>query len=544
MAVLLLTGLGWGLPDRQRSELLTWGMGMGPAQIKAHYAGLAPAPGRETPRRSELVLSDWHKYQNFCDFILYSAAVDEWLAYGVLSRMNPAALDLRPGNHIYGGAYIYPLGAALFALKSLGLVAMVADSAFYLEHPEQMARLQMAGRAMAAAAYLGALVLLGLWGNHLGGRAAGTLAMAAWAFSSLPFVQALVSKPHVYAAFWGLWGLYLLQRHQDEPRRRFWLGSMACLGLAAGSNIFAWSLALAYPALLYRRGAPWRWLRPCLTGWLGMALVFFITNPYVLLDHRTLLQDIVRHDGGGAGAYATLGWAKLQRFLASTFTRAYAFPLAVLGGAYMLSRLWRGPEDLRRLALLVCALLLPLGAAMGVERIALFTGPPLCLFAGLALARWVWAGAWAGPLVRRAVLALLLLPGAVMLGLHARDVIDHRAGQEAARAWVEEMPPGAAVSVGILGDTLAPNHLPPLPFLRWTVMNLLLWRPGDPMPDYVLLDNYQRENQLARWQAHPLRAQYRLERDLGWRGSYAWLAGLRFPSEARVAAWVWTRQEP
>jgi hypothetical protein len=39
--------------------------------------------------------------------MLYSAAVDEWLLYNV----NPAALDFRPSNHVYGGALIYPLGA-------------------------------------------------------------------------------------------------------------------------------------------------------------------------------------------------------------------------------------------------------------------------------------------------------------------------------------------------------------------------------------------------------------------------------------------------
>jgi hypothetical protein len=551
LAVLLAAGLGWGLPGQGRSQLLTWGMDQSPEQIKSQFSRLEPAAGRETPRQRELLLTPWHKYQNFCDYILYSAAVDEWLAYGLLAQMNPAAGDFRPRSHIYGGAFIYPLGAAIFAGRALGLFQTVADSSFYLRHPEHMARMQMTGRALVAASYLGVLLLLGLWGNRLGGRAAGTLAMLAWAFSSLPFVQALVSKPHVYAAFWGLGGLYLLwlhaQDHAEGARPLRLLGSMLCLGLAAGSNIFAWSLALAYPLLLFRPGRPWPWLRPCLWGWAGMAMVYLLSNPYVLLDYSSLLADIRRH-GAGGWDYAGFNLPKLGRYLTSLLQRTYAFPLGLAGGVFLLASLWRdqshGQGLVRRLALLEAALLVILGATVGVERITLFVGPVLCLLAGLGLAQWFWQGAWAPVAVRRAALGALLLPGLATLALHARDVASPGAWQKPTLAWLEEVKPGPAATLGVLGSSLTPNHLPPLPFLNLGVMNLLLWQPGDPEPDYVLLDNYQRQGDLERWRAHPLFPRYRLERDLGWRDSYAWLAAIRFPSEARIAAWVYVRLDP
>lgn len=51
LAALLAAGLGWGLPSPERSQLLTWGLDQSPAQIKAEFSRLEPAPGRR-PRAS------------------------------------------------------------------------------------------------------------------------------------------------------------------------------------------------------------------------------------------------------------------------------------------------------------------------------------------------------------------------------------------------------------------------------------------------------------------------------------------------------------
>ena len=53
-------------------------------------------------------------------------------------------------------------------------------------------------------------------------------AMLTFAFSSLPFGQALLSKPHLYAAFWALLMAYTMLRFMESRSRLDLFLSILC----------------------------------------------------------------------------------------------------------------------------------------------------------------------------------------------------------------------------------------------------------------------------------------------------------------------------
>ncbi|MBI4797332.1 MAG: hypothetical protein HY794_01040 [Desulfarculus sp.] len=375
VAAIMSLSLGWGLPDRERLELLNWGQPPTPQEFtrvfsarEAYYqtldalqaqAGRQVLQGQPAPLGDPVnltaVLNQAEKDTAWRSYVLGSAAVDERYAFSVLSRMNPATLDFNPRRHNYGGSFIYPLGGLLYLQKALGLLHITPELAYYVEHPEQVARMYRTGRLMSVLSLLGGLLLLGLLGNRLGGRAAATLAMLAYGCSSVGFWQALVTKPHLYAACLSFLGLYLLVRFQEEEHLNLLILSAAACGWAMGASLPAGALGLAYPILLYTPGG-WRWLgHTCLAG-LVMLAVYLLTNPYVLISPETFAYTLTLHSSGRGFGYGVFGLLKMQEYLHDIFFKAYAFPLGLLGGLAALGLAIRGQGLERRLAILFIAL--------------------------------------------------------------------------------------------------------------------------------------------------------------------------------------------
>ncbi len=559
MAALMVLSMDWGLPDAARLELLNWGQPPTPQEVSQisqsrdsyynHLDTLQAESGRRLlhgqpanlgdPVSLTAVLSTAERSTAWRAFLLGSAAVDERYSFSVLSRMNPATWDFNPRRHNYGGSFIYPLGALLYGQKLLGLLHPTGDMGFYLAHPREIARMYLTGRALSVAALLGILFLLGLWGQRLGGRAAATLAMLTFALSSVTYWQALVTKPHLYAAFFSFLGLYWLARFQEQGGTRRLVLSAAACGWAAGASLPAGALALAYPLLLWQPGQGWRWLRQTLLAGAVMLAVFVLTNPYAILSPETYVYTLTLHTSSRGFGYGVFGLLKMQEYLHDIFTKSYALPLGILGGISALGLAIQGPGLARRLGLLFILLTLLVGGTVATPRITLFTGPLLCLLAGLGLERWLVRPAWAAPALKAGLLGLLLLPGLVTLGLMAHDSIWDRAWQKPTREWVESAGLTPATSFGTFGRP-DPTNLPPFPFLHNRLVNLFEFKDPAQAPDFVVLGNFQ--DDLDSWRHHPLAHLYERVAVLGVRPSWQWLASWRQPSEARLAGWVYKRK--
>ncbi|KMY68735.1 hypothetical protein AAU61_03745 [Desulfocarbo indianensis] len=540
MALLLCLCADWGLPGRQSLALLTHDAPLSGQQkrdltsqreefydrLDASRRAQADNMVSRLAARKGVSLGEWgevpesemtpaQKITAFRAYLLGSMASDERGTYRALSRINPAAWDFDPKFYVYGGAYLYPAGALIYLGKLTGLIQVSRDLAWYLDHPEHMARIHLAGRGLNIAAFLGVLVLLALWGRRLGSRALGTLAMLAWALSPLPWWDALASKPHVYAAFWGLGGLFLLDGHARHGRKwRVWLAG-AALGMAMGSSLPAAVLALAFPVFLYRPGGAWPWLRLCLAGWLAMLALFFLTNPYAILSHQVYLLTLVEHLFGKGWGYGVFNFNNLRDYFFLLALRDFAFPFMLVALPALIWQAFRPAAPLRRLALLL-ALLLPVWSlTVSSVGIGAFLTAPLCVLAGWAMRDIFLGKAWAPPALRGALLALCLLPGLVSLPAQVWAAVAAKEPHASLSQQLEAggLPPEASIGLFEPPDSV---RLPPFPFINRRIVIIKNWREEEAPPDLVLVNQRELEHH---WPGHPLKPLYE---EAGWAGSPPW----------------------
>jgi len=553
----LLMGIRWGLPNEDTTGLLVYGTSLTVDQ-REQLTQLRDESrsGLQQPRDSSIertisggknqvrqyagealpdTYSERHAIFDLKRFVVASSAVDEDYTFSILSDMEPSRLNFDPrGRFTYGGTYLYPLGFALFALKRLGIIEVSRDIAFYFDHPVHITRMYVTGRMFNVLAFLGILVLLAKLGNDIGGRLCGTCSELAFALSTMPLNMSIVSKPHVYAAFWALLSVYLAVLYCQVGKRRYWLLAAGAAGWAAGASFPCWSLVIVFIVLFWNTDKFRSFIKITVGAAAVMLLVFLIANPYVILDYRGFGFALAKH------------WSfqriDLSGWLADLLIRSYSFPLgfvALLG----LALAGKGGTGLvKRLAVLGTSLILvawsPLSTPPLNPRAAVFVGTLLCLFAGYGLARIremtdrFWKGLW--PMI----MLISFLPGICFFVFFARDTILDSCWYKPTRAWLQSAGIGKMTKVGLFARP-TPLHCPPFPFVNATIVNMNSVQEEPDRPDYVIIRcPHIRTLDLDTWESHFLRSEYTLAHDLGSRRSYEWFLGFRIPNISQKAAWV------
>jgi hypothetical protein len=553
IALAVFMGIGWGLPSKQRMDLLLAAGGPTPRQVQLldslHILhALGQMPPDSVPRRrgfdgtmdSEipLALTGTEKLYALREHILASSAVDEERTLIGLGRINPKKLDFNPKVYSYGGSYLYPVGFLYFLMKSAGLLHVSHNFAYYMQNPTQIARMYVAGRLLNLMALIATLILLALLGGMLSGPTAGTFAMLAYGFSTVILNHAIVMKPHVFTAFWIALATWLLVLYVQRRERRLLVLSVLVAGYAVGSSVSAALMGLLYPVLLYERGRESWLVKVCLGAAVTMVAVYFLMNPYTILDWKGY------HTAMSAfGVEFRLGFGlwKLPPYVQGLYLNAYTFPVGLFGLVFMLWCAVRRPGPLQRLGLCMVALILFFGTYHDSVRVTQFLGPLIALFAGIAVNDWIVSPLRTRKLLRSALVVLLFLPGALLAGLFARDTIFDEHWYEPTARWVKDAHIGPGTTIGTV-TTLDPVDLPPFPFLHAHMVDMSSAAAAADPPQYVLISNYaERYDRL--WQDHPLRSRYRLLANLGHRRSYGWLRAVRYMDESRIAAFVYQRAD-
>jgi hypothetical protein len=559
-AAVLIPGAWWGLPNAHRIELLLAGKPLSPEEMRQITRERERSRGEyedqreiraqtfsrgeqtqliEAVDRTGEVLTREERWRSFYDFVSRSSAVDEGKTYSALARMRPGELQFDPGLYIYGGSYLYPLGAILMILNRAGAFEVTRELEYLVRHPANMARVIVTGRYVNVVAFLATVVVLGRLGASLGGRAAGSVAMLSYAFSTVALNQAVVSKPHVYAAFFSLLSVYWIVRFVDDAGSRWLVLSAVAAGWSAGASLPSCLIAILYPVVLFRRGGVTKSIRQLAIVGLVMMIVFIASNPYALIRFNHYYFTLFSHGSGEGWGYGQLSFSKLWAFLSDVFTVGYCFPVSLLGAGALLEA-WHRPDGMRgRLALVTMAILLATGMTVAVLRIMLFVGPLVCLFAGFGAALLIERTRRQWRLVAIGVLIALFLPGTVFAGLFARDTISSEAWYEPAREWIGALRTDEATTFGVQWLP-HPVDTPPFPFVHSRAMNLSYYSGTQGKPDYVVLGNFTSDR--SWWERHLLRSEYELLATLGGRASYDWALRWRVQSEARVVGFVYKRR--
>ncbi|HAH05642.1 MAG TPA: hypothetical protein DCM05_03805, partial [Elusimicrobia bacterium] len=343
LALALLTlgagfwGLGWTLPSKQRlAWLLPAGLDnpefhkslqeswrkmheslgenlMIASQELTSFQGLQQVPGgwKEPP---PLLVNCVRS------FYLRSAHDDEQTFLILFSKMRPKQLDFRPRMYLYGGGYLYPLGAWMGGFALLGVGHLSRELTAYFARPDWLAGLYLSGRLFSVFAWLGVVLLAWRLGRRLIGECCGFGAALVCALSPGAMVQTHVMKQHT---LWPLWALAcfgvclrILEggSQHSGPQQPRWLTSGplrnyllagALAGLAAGTFTLA-ALVCLFPAAaallrVLRRGADWKVEAKGLAAAAAAAvLAFFVVNPYWLADIPTVRAELATQAGYSA----------------------------------------------------------------------------------------------------------------------------------------------------------------------------------------------------------------------------------------------------
>ena len=561
--VIMILGINWGLPDRKRMELLVGNnpptkrqLGLLGSHRKNYLRELedkfeqaiqkdslgqkdAIASHFWRKRATDSLLTEDDRLIAFRAFILGSSGMDERKVFSSLSRMDPGGLDFDPKKYIYGGAYIYPVGGILFFLKTVGLFHSTNNFDYYMKHPSDIAMMYIAGRALNVTAFVGTLILLALFGNMVSGRAAGTLGMLTYSFSTLVLVNVLISKPHLYASFWAFLAVFMLFLYTKERRLRFLIFSALSAGWAAGSILPAAFMSVMYPILLFDRQNLKRSIIEILSAWLGMGTIFLLTNPYLIINFDRYLFELKKISSPEGYGHAVFALNKITDYLKGVFLRSYAFPAAIFGAIYVFIACLREGHITKRIALFFLCVFFPLGFVAYFPKTTLFLGPLLCLFTGLALNQWVFRSYRISPVIKVLILCMMFSQGAIVTTLFARDYILDKKWYEPTVEWLASANINRGTSIGIFRIP-SPVDTPPFPFLQSRLINMNKELGEAHIPDYVIIGS-RNPNHLEKWEESVLRSQYRPAYDLGDRPSYRWLLYLRNQSDSRLGGWVYKR---
>jgi len=245
---------------------------------------------------------------------LYTYQPDEMITMMALAGMRPGRLDLDPRLYQYGGLFIYPVGALIKLCGILGLIDVRNDVVFYLDHPDEFGKFYIVARAYAAIWGLTGVFVVFAIGRRFGGAGAGL--WSALFFTLMPVVICMSheGKPHLPGAVLMLLAVWLAMRFIDSRRARDWWLMCICCGAAVGMVLSSWPIVVLIPLIAWitrartGNGDPTQNQGPSvlarsLLGLVVSIAVYFVTNPYVLINAFTN-RDVLRSNfGNSLGMY-------------------------------------------------------------------------------------------------------------------------------------------------------------------------------------------------------------------------------------------------
>lgn len=449
-AGVFLTGINWGLPSRWVDPYL---FGEEPVWSGEKILALAPPGGALgadvdanplAKRDYPIVLNetDAQRAEIIRRYRLFSHQPDEMITFMSLSRIRQHRGD--PRLYQYGGLWMYPVGAMLAAADVIGFVDLRGGregQAYYLDHPEAFGRFYVVARL-----YTVLWGLVGVWAVFwIARRFTGSdLAAAAGAlcYTFMPVVvnMAHEAKPHLPGAVLMLLSVVAATRYVETGRTRWWAATGALCGAAFGMVLSSLVGFAVIPVMVLLRKDAWgRRLRVLLGATAVGFAIYFVTNPYVLIN-TIVAPEILRSNLENSTAmYGRRGLGGLWNaiVLLGQGTSPLLLIAGVAGTAWLIQRGLRPCDDLCTGSGDVGWLLLAPAALIGLQFVLLAEGKPgeyarFAIFTDIALA--IAAVAAADGLLRAwfrpAVMVLLVAATAVwgipyVLGFVADSGLDN-----------------------------------------------------------------------------------------------------------------------
>lgn len=507
-AAVFCTGITWGLPSRQADRHL---FGDRPVWNGEQIQHLAGQRTRDAGRGADVDVNplavqgqvvclnetDAQRAEIIRRYRLFTHQPDEMVTMMALAEMRPGQGDLDPRLYQYGGLWIYPVGVLLKAASQLGAITVTSNLAHYLDHPEAFGRFYIVARL-----YVAAWGLIGVWAvfsivRRLTDGCITASSTAALCFVFMPVVVNMSheAKPHLPGAVLTLLAVWMAMQYVRTAGRHWFRWSIMLSGAAVGMVLAAWPAMLVPPvATLLIRQSWRRRLRDAALAVAGMLVVYFATNPYVLI-HLFDNRELLRSNLGNTRAMFTLSlslaaFANAARLIVegASWLPALLGVIAAVGLVSAAAVRGRRPTQPARWPASGWLIAIPAGV-VGVHFVAFAAGQPgeygrfaILADVGLMIAAIV-GGRRLLRVMRWPALPLLVLPvaaavpGTVYLSAFRQDAGDHTTRAAVAEA-LAPLPGRGARTLGVFAEP-APYALPPVNLFAWRLVLL----PKDYHPD-------------------------------------------------------------
>jgi Dolichyl-phosphate-mannose-protein mannosyltransferase len=372
--------------------------------------------------------------------------------------------DLNPHNFLYPTFYFYALfawiGASFVVSWIAGLVPSVA--AFQTQFFTDPTNIYLAGRLLGVVCGVMTVALTYMMGTRLAGPRAGIAAALFLAVAPTHVRDSHYVKHDVPVtlaiALAQLAILRVLTQPIDRNLRAAILAGAAC-GIAFSTHYYAVFLTLPLVLAIVLRasdlGHTWR---PAIVRILAAgataAVVFFALSPFILVEPRTALNDIVANRQIVVDRAATVGhglFANAGAYARMLWTEAIGWPvlLASIAGGVLLAR--QQPRHALVLLAFPVAFLLFISNTVAASRYLNPVLPTIAVLAGYAVARLAERRPGAiGPAVATtaafwALVAAMSVPG-LLLSLRLDFFFRQTDTRTMAQRLIEQdVPPGSTV---------------------------------------------------------------------------------------------------
>ena len=308
-------GIRWGLPSEERNRLyFTDGVVRVPklseAEIKKSWQDY-PDFVRGTVRKGKLPRSVFNPIRSYHP--------DEYVILKSLASMDPKRLKLFPGFFGWPAFYFYCVGAVLQAGSWLGVVHLARDIGHYYHHPEEIARMYLAGRWLTLAFALGAVAVFYFALKRLHDKPTAGFAALLLAVCPLFTINARYMTADVPMLFWIAVALYFSVRIFQQGDRKWYVLAGCAIGLSASTRYqgcLAAFLVLAAHLLHEKKESDAEAAKPSFAArvlradiWIagGCAiLVFVVLNPYIVLKFGQFWRELTGEVAGSRGGVVSV----------------------------------------------------------------------------------------------------------------------------------------------------------------------------------------------------------------------------------------------
>lgn len=283
-------------------------------------------------------------------FKLYSIDADEMVNVMALARINPGQRAFDPHFYMYGGAYLYPLGALYAALIKLGVLDQPTLQNL-LTNPDLVDQVYIIGRLFVLGNVLASGLVLYRTARLFLAALPATLALLIYLAAPLTLTQSITMKPHWYGLLPATIALYFISK-LFVAKQWSWRSDLA-LGLAVGwavgsATTYAPFAALLWLALVYARVQKLVPTRPLITIPLIALATFAITNPFIFLNYPAWQRETAEL----AGWYqAQFNPKYLWLFIRNSLVPGLGIAGLVAAGVAVYDSIYQKSQPLRLIAL-------------------------------------------------------------------------------------------------------------------------------------------------------------------------------------------------